>query len=195
MLTVGQAYRRARCYTLLAWLIGAVCIGFYLLSGLKAGAIATQHYAEWRYPFSLAGWVVQRAALFVYELPAGDLFWQAVKPMNPPLWLIQPVVLVSGVLLLLSGLMSRAASALRKGLQEALTAVQQARWQREMDGERPGPRGGDQIGVQINLHQQLPMPKMPWWTKPWGLLLIALVGGAASAVVGQWLNLQLGLVR
>ena len=195
MLTVGQAYRRARWYKVLAWLIGVACIAFYVLAALKALTISTQHYAEWYYPFSLAGWAVQRAAVFVYNLPAGDLLWQSVMPMNPPLWFIQPEVLVSGVLLFLSGLMSRAALVLRKGLQEALTAVQQARWQREMDGERPERRGGDRIGVQINLHQQLPVPEMPWWTKPWGLLLIAIVGGVAAAVIGQWLNLQFGLVR
>ncbi len=157
--------------------------------------MATRQYAQWHYPFSLVGWAVQRAAVFVYNLPAGELLWQSVKPMSPSFWFVQPEVLVSGVLLFLSGLMRRAALVLRKGLQEALTAVQQARWQRELDGERSTPLRGDQIGVQINLHRQLPAPPTPWWTKPWGLLLIALVGGVASAVAGQWLNLQLGLVR
>jgi hypothetical protein len=194
-LTVGQAYRRARWYTVIAWLIAAACLVFYVLSALKAGAMATQHYAEWRYPFSWVGWAVQRAASFAYKLPGGSLLWESVTAMNPPLWLIRPEVVVSLVLLFLSGLMRRAASELRRGLQEALYAAQLARWQRELSGEQPKPVRSDQIGVQINLHQQLPVPPAPWWTTPWGLLAIAVVGGVASAVIAQWLNIQLCLVR
>lgn len=70
-----------------------------------------------------------------------------------------------------------------------------ALWQRELSGERPVPVRSDQIGVQVNLHQQLPAPPAPWWTKPWGLLAVAVVGGVAAAVIAQWLNIQLGLVR
>ena len=195
MRTVGQAYRRSRWYTALAWMIAFACFSFFLLSALKAGVIATQHYAEWRYPLSLFGWAVQRAAVFVYHLPGGDLLWESVTAMNPPLWLIRPEVVVSMALLFLSGLLRRAASELRSGLQKALSAAQLAHWQRELSGDRPVPVRGDQIGVQVNLHQQLPAPPTPWWTKPWGLLAIAIVGAVAAAVIGQWLNIQLGLVR
>lgn len=156
---------------------------------------ASQHYAEWRYPLSWFGWAIRRLALFVYNLPGGDLLWAAVAPMDPPLWFIRPEVAVSLMLLFVSGLMRRAALTLRKGLQDALSAAQLAHWQRELSGERRTPVRGDQIDVQINLHQQLPAPKTPWWTKPWGLLGIAIVGGAAAAVIAQWISLRLGLVR
>ena len=195
MRTVGQAYRRARWYTALAWIIAVACLAFFLLSALKAGVIAAQHYAEWRYPLSLFGWAVQRAAVFIYNLPGGGLLWESVTAMNPPLWLIRPEVVVSLVLLFLSGLMRRAASELRRGLQQALSAAQLAHWQRELSGERPVPVRSDQIGVQVNLRQQLPAPPAPWWTKPWGLFAIAIGGGVAAAVIAQWLNIQLGLVR
>jgi hypothetical protein len=195
MLTVGQAYRRARWYTALAWLIGAACIAFYLLSALKTAAPATQHYADWRYPFSWLGWAVQRVVVFVYDLPGGELLWTAVAPMNPPAWFARPEVAVSLVLLFVSGLMRGAALKLRKGVREALHAAQLAHWQRELSGDRPAPTRGDQISVQINLHQQLKAPPMPWWTKPWGLLTITIVGGVAAAVIAQWINLKLGLMK
>lgn len=67
MLTIGQAYRRARWYTAVAWLIAFVCFAFFLLSALKAGVIATRHYADWRYPFSWVGWAIQRAPSFAYN--------------------------------------------------------------------------------------------------------------------------------
>lgn len=71
MLTVGQAHRRDRWYPAPAWVIAFACLAFYVLSALKAGVIATQHYAEWPYPLSLFGWAVQRAAMFVYHLLIG----------------------------------------------------------------------------------------------------------------------------
>ena len=75
-------------------------------------------------------------------------------------------------------------------LAEALRAARQELWRRELLGER-------QVQQAIHLHisaiSAQPAPPSPWWTRPLGLIVIAVVGGALSTVAGQWLNLVLGL--
>jgi hypothetical protein len=87
MLTVGQAYRRTRWYTALAWLIGVARIAFYLLSALKTAAPATRHYADWHYPLSWLGWAVQCVAVFLYthafKKPSLDVEVEAIKADKP----------------------------------------------------------------------------------------------------------------
>jgi hypothetical protein len=167
-----------------------------LLSGLKTLYAVSAGYAKWIQPLYWLGWAIHHAADVVYALPGMPLLWHAVVSFDERWWFLRSGVWASVAIVGLAGVMQRAAAELRANLKKAIDAAQIARWQAELMGQPPPqPVTINQIGVQINNFAQAPVPKSPWWTRPRGLLLIAVVGGLVVAVSGQWLNLQLGLVR
>ena len=195
-LTVSEAYQRIRWYTWLSRLIFWAVFLLLLLSGLKTFYHLSAGYVTWGKPFFQLGAAVKYAADVVYALPGMPLLWNSTVSFDEPWWFLRTGVWASVALVVLAGVMQRAATELRAVLKKAIDAAQIARWQAELLGQPPPqPVTVNQIGVQINNFASAPVPKPPWWTRPKGILWIAVVGGLVVAVVGQWLNIQLGLVK
>jgi hypothetical protein len=161
---------------------------------LKTVFIFCQGYLTWPRPFSWVGWKVVELAVSINDMPFGSALWNLVEPINLPWWLVRTEVLVGCALVFACGVTQRAANVLQSGLAEAYKSVQQELWRRELLGY-PEPPPQQVIGVQINVNESSPAPPSPWWTKPWGLILISVVASVAAAVLGQWLNLELGLAH
>lgn len=195
MLTLAQTHARIRWYTWLSRFIVATLTGLMTISILKTVYPLTQNYLGWYYPLSLLGWAIQWFVRWIYNFPGVSFVWPFATIIDPPWWFLRTGVLLSMFFLYIAALIGRAAFNLNADLQEAIRAAQLAHWQAELSAQPLRPVTNNEIGVQVNIYQQLPAPPSPWWTTPLGLLIIAIVGGVVTTILGQWLNIQLGLVH
>jgi len=196
MLTLAQTYSRIRWYMWLSRFIRATLAGLMAVCILKTLYPLTQNYLNWLYPFSWFGWVIQWIAVWIQVIPGGSFVWRLVAVIDPPSWwFLRTGVLLWIFFLYIARRIGCAGDILNVGLQKAIHAAQLAAWQAELSGQPFQPVTNNDIGVQVNIYQQLPAPPSSFWTKPLGLLFIAIVGGVITTIVGQWLNLQLGLAH
>lgn len=166
------------------------CVLVFAVAGLKQLAALCADYLNWIPPFNWIGWAIVRSTWGVATNWPGSWMWTVVPPLGLPYWLLGPWGIAVILTFAFAAVLSRAAHVLRQELAEALRAARQELWRRELLGER-------QVQQAIHLHisaiSAQPAPPSPWWTRPLGLIVIAVVGGALSTVADQWLNLVFGL--
>lgn len=204
MFSIAQARNRALWYSTLATVLFAVAVTLLLLWAVKTAYEATGDYQRWPRLLFVMGWWVQWFARRLYSLDVVAGLWNWLPSMaRSPIWFLSPPIVLMVNAVYLGGLLQRAGAYLRRELKQAQQAAQQAVWQEELlrkhggQASQPQPRAPS-IGVYIDLRQQ-PLPKTPWWTHPWGILLLAVAGGIVSGIVAgvltQWLNVSLGLAH
>jgi hypothetical protein len=195
-LTVAQAYSRLRWYTWLSRLLGLLCAGYFAICALKGLYPLMETLAAWPPPLNTIGTMAVQAITWVYgSVPGVRQWWPDLSALGLA-WLVDTRTLLMAAGIFVAGLMKRAAVDLRERLRRAIESAQLARWRDELRGEAPPAAVNiGNIGGQVNVYQSAPVPKSPWWSRPFGMLLIAVVSGVAAAVLGQWLNLELGLVK
>jgi hypothetical protein len=193
MLTVAQANRRARWYTGLAFLGAGLFVAYFALGGLKYLCTLTESYGTWSRPFAKLGWLVQWVGWHAANMRVIGAVWPHIPALNGPWVFLQMPGAFMIVLLAVSVVMHRAASSIRQDLREVLRQLQQEKWRRELDQD--GRRDSAPLARQIQIYKDAPVMPMPWWTRPLGLIAIAVVGGVLAGVGTQALNLWLGLAR
>lgn len=80
------------------------------------------------------------------------------------------------------------ASNLSLRIKKTIQRVEELGWEQELMGQRGQISGAKPDVLQINIELD---QKDQWYKRPIGLLLL----GVAVAILGQWLNLQFGLVK
>lgn len=195
MLSIQEARRRLRRYLWSARGLTWTATGLLLLALLKGVGLLTSGYLGWIHPSAFVGYGVQWLCYRVQNLPVLGTVFAWMPALTPPSGLFHPLVLLCFSMFVSGGIAHRAAFYLKEQLTQALGAAQQAKWQAELLGDQPTGPNTTNIGNHVHIYSAPSVSPGPWWTRPSGLLLIAVVGGVASAVLGQWLNLLLGLVH
>lgn len=134
---------------------------------------------------------LQRLIYAVYERTQFiSWFWELAPVINPK----EPntpgnfsflFIVVCGAI---GRIMWDSASNLSSRIKKTIQRVEELGWERELmaqQGHVPGAKP-DVLQINIELDQ-----KDQWYKRPIGLLLL----GVAIAIVGQWANLQFGLVK
>ncbi|WKB50780.1 hypothetical protein [Eleftheria terrae] len=194
MLSVAQAARRQRRYQWFSRWLTWTPASLLLLSGLKGLCWLTHGYLDWGFrPFAYVGYGTQWLCYQVQALAWIGPVFEWVPAFVPPWSLIHPMFLVCVSMIISGGFAQRASLYLKRELTKAREGAQQARWQAELLGQVPAHPHVTNVGTHIHIHSAPSVSPGPWWTRPVGLFLIPLFSGGASAVLGQYLNIALGL--
>lgn len=134
---------------------------------------------------------LQRLIYAVYEKTQFvSWFWEVAPVINPK----EPntsgnfsflFIVVCGAI---GRIMWDSASNLSSRIKKTIQRVEELGWERELMGQHGQFSGAKPDVLQINIELD---QKDQWYKRPIGLLLI----GVAIAIVGQWANLQFGLVK
>lgn len=134
---------------------------------------------------------VQRMIYFIYERTKFfSYFWEWAPVINPkepntPGNLGFLFVVVCGAI---GRTMWDSASSLSWRIKKTIQKVEELGWEQELMAQRGQIAGAKPDVLQINIELE---QKEQWYKRPIGLLLL----GVAIAILGQWMNLQFGLVK
>lgn len=134
---------------------------------------------------------IQRLIYSIYERTQFvSWFWEwapVIRPKEPNTtgnWGFLFVVVCGAI----GRIMWDSASNLSSRIKKTIQRVEELGWEQELMGQRGQISGAKPDVLQINIELD---QKDQWYKRPIGLLLL----GIAIAILGQWLNLQFGLVK
>lgn len=141
--------------------------------------------------FSSLSGACLRLIYFIYEhTQFVSLFWKWAPVVNPKEFNTSGnfsflFIAICGAI---GHIMWDSAASLAVRIKDTIKKIEELEWQQELMAQRGQLQEArpDVLQINIDLDQ-----KDQWYKQPIGLLLI----GVAIAVLGQWLNLQLGIVK
>lgn len=176
---------RLRALSLLILIVSGV---FFLIAALKSMAWAIHGDTTALAPLTQG---IQRLIQLIYEktdfLP---WVWHAAPVVNPREFNSAGNYgfLFIACCVALGRLMLDSANHLRARINKTILRVEEAGWEQSLLAEQGLAFGQRPDVLQINIDLQ---QREQWYKRPFGLLLL----GIAIAVLGQWANLQFGLVK
>lgn len=185
---IFQAKKRVTRQRIAAAFIMVVSALFFTCAALKSFYFAMAGDTT---AFSGVAHGVQRLVYFVYERTQFvSWFWEWApvanpKELNTPGNFGLLFVAICGAI---GRIVWDSATSLSVRIKETIKKVEEIEWQQELMAQRGQFSGAKPDVLQINIDLD---QKDQWYKRPIGLLLL----GIAIAVLGQWLNLQLGLVK
>lgn len=183
---IGTAIRKVRVRRTLGGIFLVFALLFVLLGGLKGlyGILVADATFTSRFSAGIASLIRQ-----LYEHTTGiDLAWRLAPA--PDFRSLNNPGNIGFIFCIAIGCIGRyiwdSGSNLQIEIVKAKKRAQGRKWERELEGETSGGQRGVNINIVVN-----PTPEDEWYKKPGGIILI----GVATAALGQWLNLLLGLAK
>ncbi|MQG91110.1 YniB family protein [Pseudomonas sp. MN1F] len=142
-------------------------------------------------PLVQLGAMIQSAVAALYQLTAPYLgfVWHSVPTLNQADLLTYDNLLFLGFLgvIIVGKQLMLAGRRLRERIRQILKHTEDLRWQQSvMRGSGGVSINADSV-AQVNIYQQTmpPNPGGEWWTRPWGILGLSIIGGYLVAVLAK----------
>jgi len=141
--------------------------------------------------FTAISQAIQRLVQLVYDKTQFlSLFWQWAPVINPQV-LNTPGnygMLFIALCVAIGRIMWDSAANLSARVAKTIRKIEELGWEQELMGQKGHVTGAKTDVLQINIDLE---QKDQWYKRPIGLILL----GVAIAALGQWVNLQFGLVK
>lgn len=185
---IYEAKRRVTRQRILSLAIMVIAAILFVLAILKSIYFAMANDTS---GFSVISQGIQRIVGLIYKNTQFlSLFWQWAPVFNPQV--LNTPGNYGMFFITLCGAIGRvmwdSADNLSSRIAKTIRKVEEIGWEQELMGQKETAERTKPDILQINIELD---QKDQWYKRPVGLILI----GIAIAVLGQWINLQFGLVR
>lgn len=185
---IFEAKRRVTKHRILSVAIMVISVTFFILAALKSIYFVMASDVS---AFSAISQAIQGLVQLIYENTQFlSFFWQWAPVINPQ------NLNTSGnfgmLFIALCGAIGRvmwdSAASLSLRIAKTIRKVEELGWEKELMGQtnQTARTKPDILQINIDLDQ-----KDQWYKRPVGLILL----GVAVAALGQWVNLQFGLIK
>lgn len=184
---IYEAKKRIKTQQFLAIVVMALSVLLLACTALKSVYLSMSGDTSVFTPLSRE---IQRLIYFIYERTQSFAwFWKwapimSTKELNTPGNLGFLLIIVCGFI---GRTIWDSASNLSFRINKTILKVEEIGWEQELLAQRGHITGTKPDVLQINIELE---EKDQWYKRPIGIILI----GVAVAILGQWLNLQFGLI-